>query len=116
MSLTAFHAEDREALQGDLTAQLLRDWNCKLLAGDARAICDLQNTVLDKLSEDDGKAIFVQAALGRGGEAFARLVAQVMFDQCEADAGRSVEFIEQRRRQERDESRISQAMADRAAA
>lgn len=88
-----FDTEDREGLVGELTEQLLGEWRRKLAAGDKRATTDLQNTVLDRLSEADAAAIFVQSISDQSGAdaRFAALVAKVMYDQCEAEAENAID-------------------------
>ncbi|SDC70161.1 hypothetical protein SAMN05428966_102146 [Massilia sp. PDC64] len=112
-----FDTDDRDGLIADLTERLMRDWSRRLLAGDARSISDLHNVMLDRLSADDAKALFVQAATNPAGAdvQFAVLAAKTMRDVCEADATRCVENVEKGRAESRDENRIARAEADRAA-
>jgi hypothetical protein len=111
-----FNEEDREGLVAELTEQLLRDWNRKVAAGDKRATTDLQNTVLDRLSEADAAAIFIQALSDQSGADahFAALVAKVMRDECEAAAENAVDAMERRRTESRNDNRIAQAELARA--
>ncbi len=111
-----FDTEDREGLIGELTEQLLADWRRKLAAGDKRATTDLQNTVLDRLSEADAAAIFIQALSDQAAAdaTFAAMVARVMFDRCEAEAENAVDAMERNRAESHDENRIAQAEAGRA--
>lgn len=110
--------EDRDGLIADLTERLMRDWSRRLLAGDARSISDLHNCMLDRLSANDAKALFVQAATNPAGAdaAFTELAAKTMRDVCEANATRSVEHIEQARAESRNDGRIARAEADRVSA
>jgi hypothetical protein len=111
--MKAFDSEDRDALVSDLAMQLLRDWNRKLLAGERRALSDLQNVILDRLSEDDCKAIFVRAAVHQSGNDLNVMAARAMYDRCLADAEKSVGIIERMKEISRDESRIAQVEASR---
>lgn len=108
-----FHldTEDRDGLIADLTERLMRDWSLRLLAGDARSISDLHNCMLDRLSANDAKALFVQAATNPAGAdaAFTALVAKTVRDVCAADATRSVETIEKARAESHDDGRIARA-------
>lgn len=110
-----FDTEDREGMVGELTEQLLREWNRKLAAGDKRATADLQNTVLDRLSEADAASIFIEALSDQAAADlhFAALVARVMFDRCEAEAENAVDAMERNRAVSRDDNRIAQAVAAR---
>jgi hypothetical protein len=87
--------KSRETLIAETTERLLGDWVAELQAGSARAISDLQNTVLDRLSEDDAKAIFIQSVFDAAGaeQAFHSLVAKAMHDVCAADAERTVDLL-----------------------
>lgn len=103
-----FTEEDRDGLIGELTAQRVRAW-CQLLqASDKRALTDLQNLVLDRLAEEDAKALFVKAVTDPdyAGVLFVDIVAQLMHDQCETDAEKAVDAMEQGRKQSADENRI----------
>lgn len=113
-----FDMDDREGLIGELTEQLLREWNRKLAAGDKRATTDLQNTVLDRLSEADAAAIFVQSTFDQAGAdaTFSALVQSVMFDRCEAEAENAVDAMERNRAESRDDNRIHMAACDAALA
>jgi hypothetical protein len=102
--------ESRETLVIDLTNQLLRDWTRKLMAGDARALSDLHNTVLDRLSEEDCKRVFVTAAVHQSGNELNALAARAMYDRCRADAEQSAAFIELTRKQAVPEHRIPELM------
>lgn len=111
-----FDTDDREGLIGELTEQLLADWRRKLAAGDKRATTDLQNTVLDRLSETDAAAIFVQSIADQAGAdaTFAALVAKVMFDRCEAEAENAVDAMQRNHVESRNDNRIDQAVLARA--
>lgn len=87
--------KSRETLIAETTERLLGDWVAELTAGSARAISDLHNTVLDRLSEDDAKAIFIQSALDPAGaeNLFQNLAAKAMRDVCAADAERTVDLL-----------------------
>jgi hypothetical protein len=106
-----FDAEDREALIAELTAQRVRSWCLLLQAGDKRATNDLQNTMLDRLSEADAKALFVRAVTDPdyAGVQFAQLVVKVMRDACAAEAENAVGALEKRRQESHEENRIDQA-------
>lgn len=107
--------EDRDGLIADLTERLRRDWSRRLMAGDARSISDLHNCMLDRLSADDAKALFVQAATSPAGAdaAFTALAAKTMRDVCEADAERCVDNIAKGRAEARDADRIARAIENR---
>lgn len=87
--------KSRETLIAETTDRLLGDWAVELKAGNQRAISDLHNTVLDRLSEDDAKAIFIQSVIDPAGaeQAFHNLVAKAMHDVCAADAERTVDLL-----------------------
>lgn len=110
-----FNEEDRDGLVGQLTAQRVRSWSLLLQAGDKRATSDLHNLVLDRLAEDDAKALFVGAALDpdAAGALFVDLVAKLMHDRCETDAEKAVDAMEQGRKESHDDNRIAQALAAR---
>lgn len=109
--------KSRDTLIAETTQRLLGDWNTELQAGSKRAISDLQNTVLDRLTEDDAAAIFVQALTDpAGAEArFGALVAQAAFDVCAADAERTVDLLFTDLATAKTESRIDRAVEARAA-
>jgi hypothetical protein len=111
-----FDTEDREALIAELTAQRVRSWCLLLQAGDKRATNDLQNLVLDRLTETDAQALFVKAVTDPdyAGVQFTQVVAKVMHDRCEADAEKTVDDMERGRAESRDENRIDRAEAGRA--
>lgn len=105
--------EDRDALIANLTEMALRSWTARLLAGEARAISDLQNVVLDRLSDDEAKTIFVQAATGQGADGFNALAVKAMYDSCEVEAIKQVERMEQIRADEARMARIERRVWDR---
>lgn len=107
------HDEARDAKIAEIGEQLLSAWRAKLLAGDARAISDLHNCVLDALTEDAAKQLFIDAATGKGGNGFNELAVRVMRDECHADAEKQVERMERRREDEAFEARIEQRVFDR---
>lgn len=107
------HEEDRDALIANLTEMSLRSWTARLLAGEARAVSDLQNVVLDRLTDDEAKAIFVQAVTGHGADAFSALAVKAMYDSCEVDAIKQVERMEQIRADEARMARIERRAFDR---
>lgn len=111
-----FDTEDRDALVADLTERLLRDWSRQLLAGDQRAISNLHNVMLDRLTEADAAAIFVQSVTDEAGaaEAFNTMAAKTMRDVCEADAERCVQHMEAARAESHTENRIAQVELARA--
>lgn len=87
--------KSRETLITETTERLLGDWRAELLAGSKRAVSDLHNTVLDRLTEDDAKAIFIQSVLDPAGaeNLFQNLAAKAMRDVCAADAERTVDLL-----------------------
>lgn len=90
--------QSRDEQVASRTEKRLADWRQRLAAGDARATSDLQNVILDRLSADDAKALFVKAATeGCTTIHFEQLVARYMADECEADAIKEVEQIERER-------------------
>jgi len=103
----------RDAEIAKIGAQLLDAWRAKLLAGDARAISDLHNCVLDALSVDAAKQLFIDAATGQGGNGFNVLAAKAMADACEIDAIKQVERKEARRVESEREARIERRVFDR---
>lgn len=107
-----FNAEDREGIVAELTEQRVRGWTRLLLAGDRRAQTDLQNLVLDRLSELDAAVLFAQAVLDpdAAGVLFTEIVAKLMRDQCEAEAEKAASDMERRRAESRDDNRIAMAM------
>jgi hypothetical protein len=111
-----FDTEDREGLVAELTEQRVRGWVRLLLAGDKRATSDLHNLVLDRLAEEDAKALLIQAASepAAAGATFTALVVKVMRDQCEADAEKAVDAMEQDRAESHTDNRIAQAALARA--
>jgi hypothetical protein len=110
-----FDTDDREGMVGELTEQLLREWNRKLAAGDKRATTDLQNTVLDRLSETDAAAIFVQSISDQAGAdaTFAALVTRVMFDRCEAEVENAIDAMERNRSESRGDNLVAMVAGDR---
>lgn len=109
--------KSRETLIAETTQRLLADWNAELQAGSARAISDLHNTVLDRLTEDDAKAIFIQSVLDPVGaeNLFQNLVAKAMRDVCAADAERTVDLSLANLAEAQTESRIDRAIEAQAA-
>ena len=110
MGRREFDSEDFDAHVAELTEQLVRDWNLRLQAGDQRAISDLHNVVLDRLTEADAAAIFVQAVQDEAGAAarMQQLAVEAMRAECENDALRQIEQAEQRRAESARENRIEQ--------
>lgn len=109
--------KSRDTLIAETTERLLGDWRAELLAGSARAISDLHNTVLDRLSEDDAKAIFIQSVIDPAGaeNAFHNLAAKAMRDVCAADAERTVDLLFSDLAAGHTESRIERAIEAQAA-
>lgn len=105
-NLTPEEARDQHI--ADLTEQRLAAWREKLLAKDPRAESDLQNVILDRLSADDAKALFVKAATSGSTIHFEQLVARYMADQCEIEAIKEVEQLEKQRADEITDNRIDQ--------
>ena len=103
-------AEDRAARVAELTEQLLRAWNLRLQAGEQRAISDLHNVVLERLTEADAAAIFVQAVQDEAGaaERMRQLAAEAMRAECENDALKQIKQAEQRRAEAAQHARIEQ--------
>jgi hypothetical protein len=85
--------EARDAKIAELTEQRLSAWRAKLAAGDADAMRDLQNVILDNLSVESAKAVLAHAAMGNSIH-FEQLVARYMADECEAEAIAEVETLE----------------------
>lgn len=110
-----FTDEDRDGIVAELTAQRVRSWCLLLQAGDKRAETDLQNLVLDRLAEDDAKALFVRAVTDpdAAGALFVDVVIKLMHDRCQADAEKTADAMEKGRQQSRDENRIDLAEAGR---
>lgn len=109
--------KSRETLIAETTERLLGDWRAELNAGSARAISDLHNTVLDRLSADDAKAIFIQSVLDPVGaeNLFQNLAAKAMRDVCAADAERTVDLLFADLVDNHTESRIGRAVEAQAA-
>ena len=109
--------KSRDTLIAETTARLLADWNAELNAGSQRAISDLHNTVLDRLSEDDAKGIFVQAMTDPAGAqaSFGALVAKAALEVCAADAERTVDLLLSDLVASADDDRISRALDAQAA-
>lgn len=107
--------DERDAQVAELAEQLMQDWTRKLLVRDQRAISDLHNTVLERLTADDAKELFVLAATGRAiaDVRFACMANDAMYADCKAAAEKAVELLEQRRAESRDDNRIAQALASR---
>jgi hypothetical protein len=103
-------AEDRDARVAELTEQLVRAWNLRLQAGEQRAISDLHNVVLDRLTQADAAAVMVQAVLDPVGAAacLTQLAGDAMRAECENDALKQIEQAEQRRADAAREQRIEQ--------
>jgi hypothetical protein len=110
-----FHADDRDARVAELTEQLVRAWNLRLQAGEQRAISDLQNVVLDRLTEADAAAVFVQAVQDEAGAAqrMQQLAAEAMRAECENEALKQIEQAEQALAEGRDADRIARAIESR---
>jgi hypothetical protein len=106
--------DDRDAQVAELTEQLVRAWNLRLQAGEPRAISDLHNTVLDRLSEDTAASVFVQSVLDPAGAAkrFTDLAAEAMRAECENDALKQLEANEQRLADAAQQDRIEQRVWD----
>ena len=102
--------EDRDARVAELTEQLVRAWSLRLQAGEQRAISDLHNVVLDRLTQADAAAIFVLAVQDEAGAAqrMQQLAVDAMRAECENDALRQIEQAEQRRAESARENRIEQ--------
>jgi hypothetical protein len=108
--------DERDAQVAKLAEQLMVDWNRKLQAREPRAVSDLHNTVLERLTEDDAKELFVLAATGRAiaDVRFACLAHDAMYEVCKADAEKGVAFMEQSRAESHTDNRIAQAELARA--
>jgi hypothetical protein len=110
MGRREFDSEDFDARVAELTEQLVRAWNLRLQAGEQRAISDLQNVVLDRLTQADAAAIFVQAVQDEAGaaERMQALATEAMRAECENDALKQLEAAEQRRADSARDNRIEQ--------
>jgi hypothetical protein len=110
MGRREFDSEDLDARVAELTEQLVRAWNLRLQAGEQRAISDLHNVVLDRLTQADAAAIFVQAVQDEAGaaERMQALAAEAMRAECENDALKQLEAAEQRRLESARDNRIEQ--------
>ena len=114
MGRREYDSEDFDARVAELTEQLVRAWNLRLQAGEQRAISDLHNVVLDRLTQTDAAAVMVQAVLDPAGAAarFTQLAGDAMRAECEVDAIKQVEAAEQRRAESAREQRIDQRVWD----
>lgn len=81
-----------DAQVAQVAEQLMVDWNRKLLARDPRAISDLHNTVLDYMTGDVARELFVLAATGRAiaDMRFACLAHDAMYAACKKEAEEQV--------------------------
>ena len=115
MGRREYDTEDFDARVAELTEQLVRAWNLRLQASEQRAISDLHNVVLDRLTQADAAAVMVQAVLDPVGAAarFTQLAGDAMRAECENDALRQVEQAQQRREQAAQDARIEQRVRDR---
>jgi hypothetical protein len=111
------HKKSRDTLIAETTERLLADWNAELQAGSQRAINDLHNTVLERLAEDEAKAIFVQAMTDTAGAQaqFGALVAKAALEVCVADAERTVDLLFSDMATAKTESRIDRVLDAQAA-
>ena len=109
--------KSRDTLISETTDRLLGDWLAELRAGGKRAISDLHNTVLDRLTSDDCKALFIQAATDKEGAdaSFGALVAKTMTDVCAADAERIADILLGDLRASAEDDRISRVFDAKAA-
>jgi hypothetical protein len=107
--------EQRDAKIAELTEAGVAAWTARVRDEEPRALADLQNTVLDRLSLDDAKGIFAAALLSQaaGNAMFSDLVQRAMYDQCEVEAIKQVEQIEARRVEEQRRQRIERRVFDR---
>ena len=105
-----YDSNDHDARVAELTEQLVRAWNVRLQAGEQRAISDLHNVVLDRLTEADAAAVFVQSVLDEAGAAqrMQQLAAEAMRAECENEALKQIDAAEKRRAQAAQEVRIEQ--------
>jgi hypothetical protein len=110
-----YNSDDHDARVAELTEQLVRAWNVRLQAGEQRAISDLHNVVLDRLTQADAAAVMVQAMLDPVGAAacLTQLAADAMRAECENDALKQIEDAEKRRAQAAQEARIEQRVFER---
>lgn len=106
--------EQRDAKIAELTEKACAEWTTNVQRGDQRALADLQNVVLERLSTDDAKAIFSAALLGQhaGDALFAATVQRAMYDQCEVEAIKQVERMEARRKESERHARIERRVFD----
>lgn len=111
MNRHQFTDEDRDGLVAELTAQRVRSWCLLLQADDKRATTDLQNIVLERLAEEDAKALFIKAVTDPdyAGVQFTQIVMKLMYDECETAAEKTVDAMEVGRKQSQDENRIDLA-------
>lgn len=93
------HAEKRAELLHSSVTTRKTSWIKRIRANDQRAISDLHNCVLERLTENACKSIFTKAldAPAAAGALFSELVADVLHQQCVADAERDVQWIERMR-------------------
>lgn len=113
MSRTHPTEEQRDAKIAELAERACADWTARVQAGEPRALTDLQNVVLDRLSTDDAKAIFAAALLGAGDALFAATVQRAMYDQVEVEAIKQVEQMEARRAEDARQARVERRVFDR---
>ena len=87
----------REEKIAEITERLLGDWIAELKAGSQRAVRDLHNTALERLTEDDAKSVFIQSAIDpEGAQArFDGLILGAMRAVCEKDATNTVNVLMQ---------------------
>ena len=107
--------EQRDTKISELTEKACADWTARVQRGEQRALDDLQNVVLDRLSTEQAKAIFAAALLGKdtGDALFAATVQRAMYDECEVQAIKQVERMEARRVDEQRAQRIERRVFDR---
>lgn len=107
----------REDKIAEITERLLGDWIAEIKAGNKRAIRDLHNTALTRLTEDDAKAIFIQSAIDEQGvqKRFDALILESMRAVCEEDATNTVNVLAHEMRDMAIEDRIHRYL-DRVAA
>lgn len=107
--------EARDAEIATRTEQRCAAWTAKLQAKDARAMSDLQNVILDRLSADEAKELFAKAAIEQSSadDRLASLVRRYMYDECETDAIKEVEQIERGRVESQNDARAERAAWER---
>jgi hypothetical protein len=113
--MTRDYEEMRDAEIAKQRDEKLSAWLLNIAAGDKRALTDLQNTVLDSLSAESCKALFVQAVTdpAEAGAQLNRLTLAAMRTQCETEALAEVQKMEGAAKEESLVRRAEQWLWDR---